>query len=133
MEKYLKMLIDKIELENLRLQNTNDRLCRECNRLKRENVTLRNAVAEFLGDKVTACKLLKFADVVQIKSETKIATRKGCDIYLQELKNDRYATHCVQYAGNGKCFKSLEEAEAYIFKRWRLAVNDVRPNAKGGD
>lgn len=29
MEKYLKMLIDKIELENLRLQNTNDRLCRE--------------------------------------------------------------------------------------------------------
>lgn len=58
MGKYLKMLIDKIELENLRLQNTNDRLCRECNRLKRENVTLRNAVAEFLGDKVTACKLL---------------------------------------------------------------------------
>ena len=52
MEKYLKMLIDKIELENLRLQNT------KCNRLKRENVTLRNAVAEFLGDKVTACKLL---------------------------------------------------------------------------
>lgn len=58
MEKYLKMLIDKIELENLRLQNTNDRLCRECNRLKHENVTLQNAIAELAGDKVTACKLL---------------------------------------------------------------------------
>lgn len=68
-----------------------------------------------------------------IKSATKIATRKGCDIILQELENDRYATHCVQFAGNGKYFKSLEEAEAYIFKRWHLAVNDVRPNAKGGD
>lgn len=58
MEKYLKKLIDKLEVENLRLQNTNDRLCRECNRLKRENVTLRNAVADLAGDKVTACKLL---------------------------------------------------------------------------
>ena len=58
MEKYLKMLIDKIELENLRLQYTNDRLCRECNRLKRENITLRNAVADLAGDKLTACKLL---------------------------------------------------------------------------
>lgn len=58
MEKYLKMLIDKIELENLRLQNTNDRLCRECNRLKRENKKLRNAVADLAGDKVTACKVL---------------------------------------------------------------------------
>lgn len=58
MEKYLKKLIDKLEVENLRLQNTNDRLCRECNRLKRENAKLRNAVAELLGDKVTACKVL---------------------------------------------------------------------------
>lgn len=58
MEKYLKMLIDKIELENLRLQNTNDRLCRECNRLKRENAKLRNAVAELVGDKLTTCKVL---------------------------------------------------------------------------
>lgn len=62
-----------------------------------------------------------------IKSETKIATRKGCGIYLQELEDDRYATACVQYAGSGKYFKSLEEAEAYIFKRWRirLAGDDV--------
>lgn len=51
MEKYLKKLIDRLEIENLRLQNQNDRL-------KRENAKLRNAVAEFLGDKVTACKLL---------------------------------------------------------------------------
>lgn len=58
MEKYLKMLIDKIELENLRLQNTNDRLCRECNRLKHENATLRNAVADLVGDKLTACEVL---------------------------------------------------------------------------
>lgn len=62
-----------------------------------------------------------------IKTEQKIATRKGCGIYLQELEDDRYATHCVQFAGNGKYFKSLEEAEAYIFKRWhiRLAGDDV--------
>lgn len=62
-----------------------------------------------------------------IKSERKIATRKGCDIILQELENDRYATHCVQYAGNGKYFQSLEEAKAYIYKRWhiRLAGDDV--------
>ena len=58
MEKYLKMLIDKIELENLRLQNQNDRLCRECNRLKHENATLRNAVADLVGDKLTACEVL---------------------------------------------------------------------------
>lgn len=58
MEKYFKMLIDRLEVDVLRLQNTNDRLCRECNRLKRENAKLRSAVAEFLGDKVTACKLL---------------------------------------------------------------------------
>lgn len=58
MEKYLKKLIDKLELENFRLQNTNDRLCRECNRLKHENAKLRNAVAEFVGDRLTACKVL---------------------------------------------------------------------------
>lgn len=58
MEKYFKMLIDKLELENFRLQNTNDRLCRECNRLKRENAELRNAVAEFVGDELTVCKVL---------------------------------------------------------------------------
>lgn len=68
-----------------------------------------------------------------IKSERKIATRKGCAIILQELENDRYATACVQYAGNGKYFKTLEEAKAYILRRWRLSVNDVRPNAKGGE
>lgn len=58
MEKYLKKLIDRLEVENLRLQNQNDRLCRECNRLKRENAKLRNAVADIVGDKVTACKVL---------------------------------------------------------------------------
>lgn len=58
MEKYLKKLIDKLEIENLRLENTNDRLCRECNRLKRENAKLRNAVADLVGDELTACKLL---------------------------------------------------------------------------
>lgn len=68
-----------------------------------------------------------------IKAEKRIASRKGCDIILQELENDRYATHCVQYAGNGKYFKTLEEAKAYILRRWRLSVNDVRPNAKGGE
>lgn len=58
MEKYLKKLIDRLEIENLRLQNTNDRLCRECNHLKRENAELRNAVAELVGDRLTACKVL---------------------------------------------------------------------------
>lgn len=57
-----------------------------------------------------------------IKSERKIATRKGCDIILQELENDRYASHCVQYAGNGKYFPTFKEAEAYIFKRWRIRL-----------
>ena len=62
-----------------------------------------------------------------IKSETKIATRKGCDIILQELENDRYATACVQYAGNGKYFPTLAEAQNYILKRWhiRLAGDDI--------
>lgn len=68
-----------------------------------------------------------------IKSETRIASRKGCDIILQQIENDRYATACVQYAGNGKYFPTLEEAKAYILRRWRLSVNDVRPNAKGGE
>lgn len=62
-----------------------------------------------------------------IKNETRIATRKGCDIILQELEGDRYATHCVQYAGNGKYFPTFEQAEAYIYKRWhiRLAGDDA--------
>lgn len=58
MEKYLKKLIDRLEVDVLRLQNTNDRLCRECNRLKHENATLRNAVADLAGDKLTACEVL---------------------------------------------------------------------------
>lgn len=58
MEKYLKKLIDKLELENLRLQNTNDRLRREADKLKRENGKLRNAVFELVGDNLTACEVL---------------------------------------------------------------------------
>lgn len=68
MEKYFKMLIDKIELENLRLQNTNDRLCRECNRLTRENKKLarenaaarevRNMLCDFLVDELHIHELL---------------------------------------------------------------------------
>lgn len=58
MEKYLKKLIDKLEIENLRLQNTNDRLHREADKLKRENKKLRNAVAELVGDRLTACEVL---------------------------------------------------------------------------
>ena len=58
LEKYLKKLIDRLEVDVLRLQNQNDRLRRECNHLKRENVTLRNAVADIAGDKLTVCKLL---------------------------------------------------------------------------
>lgn len=58
LEKYLKKLIDRLEVDVLLLQNTNDRLCRECNHLKRENATLRNAVADLVGDELTACKVL---------------------------------------------------------------------------
>lgn len=58
MEKYLKKLIDRLEIENLRLENANDRLCRECNRLKRENAKLRSAVADLAGDELTVCKVL---------------------------------------------------------------------------
>lgn len=67
-----------------------------------------------------------------IKSETRIASRKGCDIILQELENDRYATACVQFAGNGKYFPTLEEAEAYIFKRWRIRLVGDDSTQKGG-
>lgn len=67
-----------------------------------------------------------------IKSARKIATRKGCDIILQELENDRYATACVQFAGNGKYFPTLEEAEAYIFKRWRIRLVGDDVTAKRG-
>lgn len=67
-----------------------------------------------------------------IKSARKIASRKGCDIILQELENDRYATACVQFAGNGKYFKSLEEAEAYIYKRWRIRLEGDDATAKRG-
>lgn len=58
MEKYFKMLIDRLEVDVLRLQNTNDRLCRECNRLKRENAKLRSAVSALAGDRVNVCKVL---------------------------------------------------------------------------
>lgn len=69
-----------------------------------------------------------------IKSARKIATRKGCDIYLQELENDRYATYCVQYAENGKYFKSLEAAQNYIFERWRIRLaGDNATLKKGGE
>lgn len=67
-----------------------------------------------------------------IKSEKRIATRKGCDIILQELENDRYATACVQYAGNGKYFKTLEEAQNYIFERWRIRLVGDDATAKRG-
>lgn len=67
-----------------------------------------------------------------IKSERKIATRKGCDIILQQIENDPYATACVQYAGNGKYFKSLEEAEAYIYRRWRIRLAGDDVTAKRG-
>ena len=58
MEKYFKMLIDRLEVENLRLQNTNDRLRREADKLKKENAKLRSAVTDIVGDKLTACKVL---------------------------------------------------------------------------
>ncbi len=58
MEKYLKKLIDKLEIENFRLQNTNDRLRREADKLKKENAKLRSAVADIVGDRLTACKVL---------------------------------------------------------------------------
>lgn len=51
MEKYLKKLIDRLEVDVIRLQNQNDRL-------KRENAKLRSAVADLVGNKVTACKVL---------------------------------------------------------------------------
>lgn len=58
MEKYLKKLIDRLEIENFRLQNTNDRLRREADKLKRENGKLRSAVTDLAGDRLTACKVL---------------------------------------------------------------------------
>lgn len=67
-----------------------------------------------------------------IKSETKIASRKGCDIILQQIEDDRYATACVQYAGNGKYFPTLEEAQNYILKRWRIRLAGDEATAKRG-
>lgn len=67
-----------------------------------------------------------------IKSETRIASRKGCDIILQQIEDDRYATACVQYAGNGKYFKTLEEAQNYILRRWRIQLAGDDVTAKRG-
>ena len=58
MEKYLKKLIDRLELENLRLENTNDRLRREVDSLKKENKKFRSAVTDLVGDKLTVCEVL---------------------------------------------------------------------------
>lgn len=58
MEKYLKKLIDRLELENLRLENTNDRLRREVDSLKKENKKFRSAVTDLAGDRLTVCKVL---------------------------------------------------------------------------
>lgn len=45
MEKYLKKLIDKLEVENLRLSNAYDRVCKENRRLVRENKKLAKEIA----------------------------------------------------------------------------------------
>lgn len=58
MEKYLKKLIDRLEVENLRLQNQNDRLRREADKLKKENAELQSAIVELVDDKVNVCKVL---------------------------------------------------------------------------
>lgn len=58
MEKYLKKLIDRLELENLRLENTNDRLRREVDSLKKENKKFQSVVTDLVGDRLTVCKVL---------------------------------------------------------------------------
>lgn len=58
MEKYLKKLIDRLKLENLRLENTNDRLRREVDSLKKENKKFQSVVTDLVGDRLTVCKVL---------------------------------------------------------------------------
>lgn len=57
-EKLTQQLVDLLNEKVLRLQNTNDRLRREVDKLKRENAKLRSAVADIVGDKLTACEVL---------------------------------------------------------------------------
>lgn len=57
-EKMTEQLVDLLNEKVLRISNAYDRVCRECNRLKRENAKLRSAVTDIVGDKLTACKVL---------------------------------------------------------------------------
>lgn len=57
-EELTKQLVDLLNEKILRISNAYDRLCREADRLKRENKKLRSAVADIVGDRLTACKVL---------------------------------------------------------------------------
>ena len=68
-----------------------------------------------------------------IKRETRIATRKGCDIFLQELENDRYATHCVQYAGNGNIFQRSNKPKPTFINAGAFDLQVTTLQRKGGE
>jgi len=49
-----------------------------------------------------------------ITSDKILFYRRGCPVKFQKLESDPYADYCIQYAGNGHYFKTLDEAQAYI-------------------
>ncbi len=48
--------------------------------------------------------------------------RRGCPVILQRLESDPYSEYCVQYAGSGQYFKTIDEAQAYLKKRFKYKI-----------
>lgn len=57
-----------------------------------------------------------------IATERILFYRRGCPVRLQTLDEDPHANYCIQYAGSGQYFKTLDEAQAYIKKRFNRKI-----------
>lgn len=49
---------------------------------------------------------------------------KGLWIIFQASETE-YLPYCVEYAGNGRYFSSLEELNMYTLRRWRVCVTEA--------
>ena len=47
-------------------------------------------------------------------------------VVLQELKNDDYASYCVQFAGRGKYCPQLDDVAQYLNERWEANLDTDR-------